>query len=67
MPVPPTRDASGWEPVRTYRCADPLYQAMQRATADNGETITDVIIRAFERYVREWPGNATDASRSGPS
>ena len=45
-----------WEKVRTYRCADPLYDEMKRVTADRGETITDVIIRAFERYVREYEG-----------
>lgn len=56
----PSRDASGWERVRTYRCPDALYDDVQRATSDNGETITDVIIRAFERYVREWPGNASE-------
>lgn len=27
-----------------------------RAAVDRGETVTDVILRALERYVREWPG-----------
>ncbi len=42
-------------PVRTYRASDELYEAVQRVAADNGETVTDVILRAFERYVREHP------------
>jgi uncharacterized protein (DUF1778 family) len=42
-------------PIRTYRAPDELYEAVQRAAADNGETVTDVILRAFERYVREHP------------
>lgn len=42
-------------PVRTYRASDELYEAAQRAAEDNGETVTDVIIRALEAYVRQWP------------
>lgn len=43
-------------PTRTVRVPDGLWEAAQRAAADNGETVTDVILRALERYVREHPG-----------
>jgi hypothetical protein len=34
---------------------DELWQAVKRAAADRGETITDVIIRALKRYLRDYP------------
>jgi hypothetical protein len=42
-------------PTRTVRVPDDLWQAAKRAAADNGETVTDVIVRALKRYVREHP------------
>lgn len=42
-------------PTRTIRVSDELWEAVQRAAADNGETVTDVIVRALQRYVREHP------------
>lgn len=42
-------------PNRTIRVPDDLWEAAQRAAADNGETVTDVIRRALERYVRNHP------------
>lgn len=54
-------------PVRTYRCSDPLYEDMQRATSDRGETITDVILRAFEAYVRDWKDDPTRHDNGSPS
>jgi len=42
-------------PTRTIRVPDELWQAAKRAANDNGETVTDVIIRALKRYVREHP------------
>lgn len=42
-------------PTHTIRCADDLWQAMLRATADNDTNITEVTIRFWERYVREHP------------
>ena len=46
-----------WVPVRTVRVPDELWEAVKRAAADRGETVTDVVLRALERYVREWPGD----------
>jgi len=42
-------------PTRTVRVPDELWRAAQRAAADQGETVTDVILRALKRYVREHP------------
>lgn len=37
------------------RIPDELWEAALRAANDNGETVTDVIVRALEEYVRQWP------------
>ena len=42
-------------PHRSVRVPDELWEAAKRAAADNGETLTDVILRALKRYVREHP------------
>lgn len=42
-------------PIRTVRVDDELWYAVQRAAADNGETVTDVILRALRKYVRDHP------------
>jgi antitoxin component of RelBE/YafQ-DinJ toxin-antitoxin module len=42
-------------PKRGVRIADDLWRAAQRVAADRGETLTDVIRRALEQYVREHP------------
>jgi len=36
-----------------------LYDEMVRATGDRGETVTDVIRRTFEAYVRDWKNDPT--------
>lgn len=41
-------------PTRTFRCPDELWQAALRKATDRGETVTDVILRALTRYVREY-------------
>jgi predicted transcriptional regulator len=41
-------------PVRTVRVPDEVWEAAQRIAADRGETVTDVIMRALRRYVREF-------------
>lgn len=43
-------------PNRTVRVPDELWQAAMRVAHDRGETVTEVIIRALTRYVREHPG-----------
>lgn len=40
-------------PKRTIRVPDELWQAAKDAASDNAETVTDVILRALVRYVRE--------------
>lgn len=41
-------------PRRTIRVPDELWEAVKRKAADEGETITEVVIRALTRYVREY-------------
>lgn len=57
MPLVPEKD---WVPVHSVRVANEIWFAAKRAAADRGETITDVIVRALVRYVREWPGEDAD-------
>ena len=40
-------------PNRTVRISDELWEAAKRKASDNDESVTDVIRRALERYVRE--------------
>ena len=42
-------------PHRTVRVPDDLWEAAKRVAADQDETVTDVILRALKRYVREHP------------
>lgn len=39
-------------PLRTFRIPDDVYKAAQQKAADKGETVTDVVKRALERYVK---------------
>lgn len=41
-------------PKRTVRVSDELWEAAQRKASDKGETVTDVILRALRRYVRDY-------------
>lgn len=41
-------------PHRTIRVPDELWQAVKRKAADRGETVTDVILRALKRYLRDY-------------
>ena len=47
-------------PKHGVRVPDELWDAAKRAARDNGETITDVVRRALDRYVREHPVNDPD-------
>lgn len=40
-------------PLRAFRVPDELWEAVKRKAADRGETVTDVLIRALRRYLRE--------------
>ena len=37
--------------------SDEIWDAAKRVAADRGETVTDVILRALKRYVREHPSD----------
>lgn len=39
-------------PARSVRVADATWQAAQAKAAEKGETVTDVIVRSLERYVK---------------
>lgn len=47
-------------PGRSVRVPDELWEAAMRAAIDNGETVTEVIVRALTRYVREHPPPADE-------
>lgn len=42
-------------PKRGVRVPEYLWRAAQRVARDRGETLSDVIRRALERYVRQYP------------
>lgn len=42
-------------PKHGVRVPDELWRAAKRVACDRGETLTGVIIRALERYVRAHP------------
>jgi NRPS condensation-like uncharacterized protein len=48
MPNQPRRD----NPARSFRIPADLYRQVKAKAAERGETVTDVIVRAFKRYVR---------------
>lgn len=39
-------------PLRAVRISDELWQAAQAKAAEKGETVTDVLRRSLERYVK---------------
>jgi hypothetical protein len=48
--VPPNQPKT---PTHTVRVDDELWQAALRKAHDRGETLTDVIVRALKRYLRD--------------
>lgn len=48
--VPPNQPST---PTHTVRVDDDLWQAALRKARDQGETLTDVIIRALKAYLRD--------------
>jgi purine-nucleoside phosphorylase len=40
-------------PLRAFRIADDLYEKAKAKAAERGETLTDVIRKALERYVKK--------------
>lgn len=41
-------------PKRGVRVPDELWQAVKVKAKDRGETVTDVILRALKRYLRDY-------------
>lgn len=41
-------------PRRTVRIPDELWEAVKRKAVDEGKTVTEVIVQALTRYVREY-------------
>jgi predicted HicB family RNase H-like nuclease len=39
-------------PLRSFRIPDALYEAAQAKAAEKGESVSDVVRRALERYVK---------------
>ena len=39
-------------PLRSFRISDELYEAAQQKAANRGESVSDVVRRALERYVK---------------
>jgi predicted transcriptional regulator len=52
-------------PKHGVRISDDLWQAAQRVAADRDETLTEVIRRALERYVKEHPGTSDQEKAEG--
>ena len=50
-------------PLRNVRVSDETWQAARRVAAARGETVSDVVVRALERYVRR---NATALKDDAP-
>lgn len=48
MPNQPRAD----NPARSVRVPDDLWRAAKERAADRDETVTDVLVRALERYVK---------------
>jgi hypothetical protein len=42
-------------PARSVRVGAPLWEAAKAKAEERGETVTDVIVRALDRYVRSKP------------
>lgn len=39
-------------PLRSFRIPDELYEAAQRKAEEKGESVSDVVRRSLERYVK---------------
>ena len=41
-------------PQRTFRVPDEVWEPAKLAAAEQGETVTDVLVRALAQYVQAW-------------
>lgn len=48
--------ANWGQPKRGFRIPDALYESAQRVAAERGETLSEIVRRALEEYVREHEG-----------
>ena len=58
------RPATGKTPNRTLRVPEDIWRAAQEAAADQGRTLTEVIVTYLKRYVatsQRKPKDGTDA------
>lgn len=47
------RPKTGQTPIKNLRVPQDLWDAVKMKAAERGETITQVVVRAFHRYLRE--------------
>ena len=43
----------GHDPVHTFRAPDALVAEVRRAAEESGESVSDIVRRALENYLRE--------------
>ena len=55
----------GSTPMRGFRCADDPWETAKAIAALKGETITDVLVRALETYVRNGEHLLLEAEAAG--
>jgi hypothetical protein len=48
--LPPMTSRQGTVPTRTVRVPDDIWQAAKERAAEQGETVTDVLLRALRAY-----------------
>lgn len=58
MPDQPPRGKT--TPGRSLRIPDPLWKSAKETAAARGETVTDVVIRALDRYVKRYKRRGGD-------
>lgn len=56
-------------PNRTMRIPDEVWDEARRIAADRGENVTEVVVRALRRYIRDFgdDGQNSPGSSSGPA
>ena len=53
-------------PMRSFRVDDDLWRAAHAAAQANGETVTDVLKRSLQSYVRRTERRRSHAARPDP-
>jgi hypothetical protein len=60
------QDRSNHTPPRTFRVPDDIYLAAKAEAKERGESVTDVVVRALERYGRRHRGHTYKSSEPPP-